>query len=142
MNRFLASMESLSRELSADIENLKRLAVAIPQLLDRKQRQLERLAEISKSMTQEDTEIEELIARYADSRPTAARPRAQRRGRTLPTDIMALLHAAGPRGASLDNLFEGLSQSREVSKQNLSSTLSRMKSQGKIAKVNGMFTAR
>lgn len=139
MNRFLGSMEGIARELSADIENLKRLSVAIPQLLERKQRQLERLAEISRSMTQEDSEVEELIARYTDSRPTA-RPRGQQqRGRTLPTDIMALLHAAGPRGASLDNLFEGLSKSRDVNKQNLSSTLSRMKSQGKISKVNGMF---
>lgn len=142
MNRFLESMESISRELSLDIENLKRLSEAIPQLLDRKQRQLERLAEISRSMTQEDTEIEELIARYAEARPSSRPHAPRRRGRTLPTDIMSLLHAAGPRGASLDDLFDGLSKTRDISKQNLSSTLSRMKSQGKISKVNGMFIPR
>jgi hypothetical protein len=141
MNRFMENLETVSRELSADIENLKRLSEAIPQLLERKQRQLDRLAEISKSMTEEDTEIEELIARYAETRPTKLRiPR--RRGRTLPTDIMALLHAAGPHGASLDDLFEGLSKTRDVTKQNLSSTLSRLKGQGKISKVNGMFVPR
>lgn len=139
MNRFLDSMERVSRELSSDIQNLKRLAETLPQLLDRKQRQLNQLAEISRSMAQEDTEIETLIARYTESRPSS-RDRAPRsRGRTLPTDIMALLHAAGPRGANLDDLFDGLSKTREISKQNLSSTLSRMKSQGKVAKVNGMF---
>jgi len=141
MNSFIENLDNVARELSADIENLKRLSEAIPQLLERKQKQLDRLAEISKSMTDEDTEIEELIARYAEARPTKPRT-ARRRGRTLPTDIMALLHAAGPRGASLDDLFEGLIKTREVSKQNLSSTLSRMKSQGKVSKVNGLFIPR
>jgi hypothetical protein len=36
----------------------------------------------------------------------------------------------------------GLSKGRQITKQNLSSTLSRMKSQGKIGKLNGMFLAR
>jgi hypothetical protein len=121
---------------------LRRLADAIPQLLERKQKQLERLAEISRSMAQEDSEIEDLIARYADARPTTKLRATRRRGRTLPTDIMALLHAAGPRGSSLDDLFDGLTKTRDISKQNLSSTLSRMKSQGKIAKANGMFLPR
>jgi hypothetical protein len=138
MNRFVESMESLRRELSGDIDNLRRLAEAIPQLLERKERQLDRLTEVAGSMEQEDTEIESLISRYAESRPSRGRG-ARRRGRTLPTDIMALLHAAGPNGASLDDLFEGLTKTRHVSKQNLSSTLSRMKSHGKIGKEDGMF---
>jgi predicted CopG family antitoxin len=138
MNRFVERMEDVKRELSDDIDNLKRLAEVIPQLLERKQRQLDRLAEVASSMQQEDVEVETLIARYTELRPARARG-SRGRGRTLPTDIMALLHAAGPRGASLDELFDGLSKTRHVHKQNLSSTLSRMKSQGKIAKADGMF---
>ncbi len=142
MNRYMDSLESIARELSGDIENLRRLADAIPQLLDRKQKQLERLGEIAKSMSQEDSEIEALIARYTEAHPAKATRATRHRGRTLPTDIMALLLAAGPRGASLDDLHEGLTKTRDVSKQNLSSTLSRMKSQGKIGKHNGMFVAK
>ena len=137
-NRYVESMEDIKRELSHDIDNLKRLAEAIPQLLERKRRQFDRLAEVASSMQQEDVEVEGLIARYTEMHPARARGSRQR-GRTLPTDIMALLHAAGPGGASLDELFEGLSKTRHVIKQNLSSTLSRMKSQGKIAKADGLF---
>lgn len=137
MNRYVESMEAIRRELARDIENLKRLAEAIPQLLERRQAQLDRLAEVASSMQQEDTEVEALIARYTDMRPSKVRSR--RRGQTLPADILSLLHEAGPGGASLDELHEGLSRIRHVSKQNLSSTLSRMKSQGRIAKADGMF---
>ncbi len=140
MSRHVQEVERIKHQLSEDITNLKRLAETIPQLLERKQRQLERLTDVSRSMEQEDAEITALIARYAESRPVM-RAASRRRGRSLPTDIMSLLHAAGPRGASLDDLFDGISKTRQISKQNLSSTLSRMKSMGKIGKENGLFMA-
>jgi hypothetical protein len=55
---------------------------------------------------------------------------------------MSLIHAAGPTGSNLDDLFDGLSTTREITRQNLSSTLSRMKSQGKITKIGSNFVAR
>jgi hypothetical protein len=143
MSRFVQDVEVVGRELHEEIEKLKRLAAAIPQLVERRQRQFEKLAEVARSMQAEDQEITELVARYAGARPAAAGGRGRRRGgTTLPMEITALLHAAGARGASLDDLHTGLSKSRTISKQNLSSTLSRMKSQGKIGKANGMFLAR
>ena len=142
MSRFVQDVELVGRELHEEIEKLKKLAAAIPQLVERRQRQFEKLAEVARSMQAEDQEIAELVARYAEARPAAAAAagRGRRRGgRTLPMDIFDLLEAAGPRGASLDDLHVGLSKNRTISKQNLSSTLSRMKSQGKIGKANGMF---
>jgi hypothetical protein len=141
MSRFAHDVELVGRELHEEIEKLKRLAAAIPQLVERRQRQFEKLAEVARSMQAEDQEIAELVARYAEARPTAGNAgRGRRRGgRTLPMDIFELLEAAGARGASLDDLHVGLSKNRTISKQNLSSTLSRMKSQGKIGKANGMF---
>ena len=138
MVRIMNQLDEIARELAEDIENLKRLAEAIPQLLERKQKQLERIADVSKSMASEDEEILQLITRYTETR-RPARGGGRRRGRTLPTDIMSLIHAAGPPGASLDELYSGLSKSREITRQNLSSTLSRMKSQGKIAKNGSNF---
>ena len=140
MSRYLQDLESIKKQLSEDVANLKRLADSIPQLLEKKQRQLERLTEVSRSMEQEDAEITTLIARYAEARPVA-KPAGRQRGRSLPSDIMSLLHAAGPHGASLDDLHEALLKTRQISKQNLSSTLSRMKGLGKIGKQNGMFIA-
>jgi chromosome segregation ATPase len=140
MSRYLQDLESIKQQLSEDVANLKRLADTIPQLLEKKQRQLERLTEVSRSMEQEDAEVTALIARYAESRP-ALKTAQRQRGRSLPADIMSLLHAAGPRGASLDALHEALLKTRQISKQNLSSTLSRMKGMGKIGKQNGMFVA-
>jgi len=140
MSRYLQDLESIKKQLSEDVANLKRLADSIPQLLEKKQRQLERLTEVSRSMEQEDAEITALIARYAESRP-AVKTAGRQRGRSLPADIMSLLHAAGPHGASLDDLHEALLKTRQISKQNLSSTLSRMKGLGKIGKQNGMFIA-
>jgi hypothetical protein len=143
MSRFVHDVELVGRELHDEIEKLKRLAAAIPQLVERRQRQFEKLAEVARSMQAEDHEIAELVARYAEARPSAAGGRGRRRGgRTLPMDIFDLLQAAGPRGATLDDLHTGLSRSRQISKQNLSSTLSRLKSQGKIGKSNGMFLAK
>jgi len=133
MVRIMGQLEEIARELAEDIENLKRLAEAIPQLLERKQSQLERIADVSRSMASEDEEILQLITKYTETRRPGG-SQGRRRGRTLPTDIMALIHAAGPQGATLDDLHDGLSKNREISRQNLSSTLSRMKSQGKITK--------
>jgi hypothetical protein len=139
MSRLAYQLDEIARELTEDIENLKRLAEAIPQLLESKQKQLARIADVSRSMVSEDDDVTALLARY--SSPPAKRGRGPR-GRTLPTDIMSLIHAAGARGATLDELHVGLSKSREISRQNLSSTLSRMKSQGKIAKHGGNFVAK
>ena len=143
MSRFASEVEVVGRELYEEIEKLKRLVTAIPQLIERRQRQFDKLAEVARSMQAEDQEIAELVARYAEARPMASHGRGRRRGgRTLPMDIFEILEAAGTRGASLDDLHVGLSKTRQISKQNLSSTLSRLKSQGKIGKVNGMFLAR
>lgn len=140
MPRLMTQLDEIARELTEDIENLKRLAEAIPQLLERKQRQLERVADVSKSMASEDEEITQLISRYTEQR-RPGRGGGRRRGRTLPTDIMSLLHAAGPQGVSFDQLHRDLSKSRTVTRQNLSSTLSRMKSQGKIEKRGTNFAS-
>ena len=146
MSRFAQEVEVVGRQLADEIAQLKRLAAAIPQLIDRRQRQFEKLGEVARSMQQEDQDIAELVARYADARPSAMSAAAgggrRRGGRTLPMDIIAILEAAGPSGATLDDLHAGLSQSRQISRQNLSSTLSRMKSLGKIGKANGMFVAK
>lgn len=142
MSRFAQEVEVVGRELHEEIDKLKRLASAIPQLIERRQRQFDKLAEVARSMQAEDQEIAELVARYAGARPTAATRGRRRGGRTLPMDIIDLLEAAGQRGATLDDLHVGLSKGRQITKQNLSSTLSRMKSQGKIGKLNGMFLAR
>ena len=144
MSRFAQEVEVVGRQLADEIAQLKRLANVIPQLIDRRQRQFEKLGEVARSMQQEDQDIAELVARYADARPAgmaAAGSGRRRGGRTLPMDIIAILHASGPNGASLDDLHAGLSQSRQISRQNLSSTLSRMKSLGKIGKANGLFVA-
>ncbi len=138
MARIMGQLEEIARGLAEDIENLKRLAEAIPQLLERKQSQLERIADVSKSMASEDEEILQLITKYTETR-RPGRSQGGRRGRTLPTDIMSLIHGAGSQGATLDDLYQGLSKSREITRQNLSSTLSRMKSQGKITKVGTNF---
>ena len=141
MTRLMTQLDEIARELAEDIENLKKLAEAIPQLLERKQAQLGRIADVSKSMAAEDEEILQLITRYTETR-RPARGGGRRPGRTLPTDIKALIHAAGPRCASLHDLYQGLSKTRELTRQNLSSTLSRMKSQGKIAKLGSNFIGR
>jgi hypothetical protein len=141
MTRLMTQLDDIARELAQDIENLKRLAEAIPQLLERKHRQLERVADVTKSMASEDEEILALITRYTETRRPARRGGGRRRGRTLPSEILTLIHAAGPQGASLDHLFDKLSQTRELTRQNLSSTLSRMKSQGKIARDGANFVA-
>jgi hypothetical protein len=145
MSRFVQDVEVVGRQIAEEIAHLKRLAAAIPQLIDRRQRQFDKLGEVARSMQQEDQDIAELVARYTDARPAMGSVQAgggrRRGGRTLPMDIIAILHAAGPSGASLDDLHAGLSQSRQISRQNLSSTLSRMKSLGKIGKANGMFVA-
>jgi hypothetical protein len=138
MARLMTQLDDIARELAEDIENLKHLAEAIPQLLERKQQQLDRLADVSKSMASEDEEVVGLIARYTETR-RPSRGRGGRRGRTLPTDIMSLIHAAGAKGATLNELYDSLSQTRDLTRQNLSSTLSRMKSQGKIAKDGDAF---
>ena len=142
MSRFAQEVEVVGRELHEEIEKLKKLASAIPQLIERRQRQFDKLAEVARSMQAEDHEIAELVARYAEARPSMATRGRRRGGRTLPMDILDLLEAAGSRGATLDDLHGGLSKNRQITKQNLSSTLSRMKSQGKIGKQNGMFLAR
>jgi hypothetical protein len=145
MSRFAQDVEVVGRQIADEIAQLKRLAAVIPQLIDRRQRQFDKLGEVARSMQQEDEDIAELVARYAEARPAGAMAAAgggrRRGGRTLPMDIIAILHAAGPSGASLDDLHAGLSQSRQISRQNLSSTLSRMKSLGKIGKANGLFVA-
>ncbi len=138
MTRLLNQLEEISRELIEDIENLKRLAETIPQLLESKQKQLDQVAAVSRTMATDDTDVLSLITRYAE--PRRARG-GRRRGRTLPTDIMSIIHAAGGRGATLDQLYDGLAKSRTITRQNLSSTLSRMKSQGKISKRDGYFQA-
>ena len=142
MSRFAQEVEVVGRELHEEIDKLRKLASAIPQLIERRQRQFDKLAEVARSMQAEDQEIAELVARYAEARPMAATRGRRRGGRTLPMDILAILEAAGQRGATLDDLHMGLSKGRQITKQNLSSTLSRMKSQGKIGKLNGMFLPR
>src|SRR4029434_4962801 len=101
MSRFAQEVEVVGRELHDEIEKLKRLAGAIPQLIERRQRQFDKLAEVARSMQAEDQEIAELVARYAEARPAMATRGRRRGGRTLPMDILSLLEAAGTRGASL-----------------------------------------
>jgi hypothetical protein len=101
------------------------------------------LQEVAKIMTDESAEDDGILRSLIGlgGAPRVARGRRQR-GTNLPTRVMTLLNAAGPRGLEFKGILGNLEEAGgTVNRSHLLTTLKRLVDRGKLENINGRFHA-
>jgi hypothetical protein len=136
-------LEVITDGLSGEIQELERLYDRLPEVIAKKRAQLAKLQEVAKIMTDESAEDDGILRSLIglSGTPRVARGRKQR-GMNLPTRVMTLLNAAGPRGLEFKGILGNLEESGgAVNRSHLLTTLKRLVDRGKLENINGRYHA-
>lgn len=139
----MSQLEEITQGLSGEIAELEKLYQRLPEVIAKKRAQLSKLHEVTKIIT-DDTDEDEGILKslmgLAGSGARAAR-KAKQRGPNLPTRVMTLLNAAGPRGLEFKGILGNLEEQvgGAINRSHLLTTLKRLADRGKIESINGRF---
>lgn len=134
--------EEITNGLSSEISELERLYNRLPEVIAKKKAQLSKLQEVAQIMTDEsndDDGILNSLMGLAGGGTRAMRARKQR-GPTLPTRVMTLLNAAGPKGLEFKGILGNLEErGEEINKSHLMTTLKRLIDRDKIENIAGRY---
>lgn len=136
-------LEEITEGLSGEIQELERLYDRLPEVIAKKRAQLSKLQEVAKIMTDESAEDDGILRSLIGlgGAPRVARGRRQR-GTNLPTRVMTLLNAAGPRGLEFKGILGNLEEAGgTVNRSHLLTTLKRLVDRGKLENISGRFHA-
>jgi hypothetical protein len=135
--------DEITTGLSSEIEELEKLYNRLPEVIAKKKAQLSKLQEVAQIMTDEGNEddgiLQSLIG-LSGGGARSARSRKQR-GPTLPTRVMTLLNAAGPRGLEFRGILGNLEEATggAINKSHLMTTLKRLIDRDKIENISGRY---
>lgn len=134
-------LEEVTHGLSSEIEELERLYAKLPEVISKKRAQLGKLQEVARIITDESEEDEGILRGLIGLSGTARVARTRRqRGTNLPTRVMTLLNAAGPRGLEFKGILGNLEEAGgTVNRSHLLTTLKRLVDRGKIENINGRY---
>jgi hypothetical protein len=136
-------IEQLASGLSSEIAELEKLFTRLPDVITKKRAQLSKLQEVAKIMSDgpdaDDDILQSLMGLSAA--PVRVSSTRRTRGPNLPTRVMTLLTAAGPRGMEFRGILGKLEEvtGGEVNRSHLTTTLKRLLDRRKIEKIADRF---
>ena len=135
--------DEITSGLSSEIEELEKLYNRLPEVIAKKKSQLAKLQEVAQIMTEEGNEDDRILQSLmglSGGGGRSARSRKQR-GPTLPTRVMTLLNAAGPRGLEFKGILGNLEEAvgGDINRSHLMTTLKRLVDRNKIENISGRF---
>jgi hypothetical protein len=138
-----AQIEEITQGLYTEIAELEKLYGRLPEVIAKKKAQLSKLQEVAKILEEangEDESILRSLMGMSGAPARAARARKQR-GPNLPTRVMTLLNAAGPRGLEFRGILGNLEEAEggSINRSHLATTLKRLVEREKVENVAGRF---
>jgi hypothetical protein len=138
-----AQIEEITQGLYTEIAELEKLYGRLPDVIAKKKAQLSKLQEVARILEEDNGEDESILRSLmgisgAPARTTRAR---KQRGPNLPTRVMTLLNAAGPRGLEFRGILGNLEEAEggSINRSHLATTLKRLVEREKIENVAGRF---
>lgn len=138
-----AQIEEITQGLYTEISELEKLYGRLPEVIAKKKAQLSKLQEVAKILEEangEDESILRSLMGMSGAPARTARARKQR-GPNLPTRVMTLLNAAGPRGLEFRGILGNLEEAEggSINRSHLATTLKRLVEREKVENVAGRF---
>jgi len=136
-------IDEISQGLSTEIAELEKLYQRLPDVISKKRAQLSKLQEVARILTEDNGDDENILRSLMgiSGGPARAARVRKTRGPNLPSRVMTLLNAAGPRGLEFKGILGNLEEAEggTINRSHLATTLKRLIERQKIESVAGRF---